>query len=95
MSELYSTMENPRLEFAMVIRLTFPRAQVIPNTPAGSFETRHAAALTLLELPLHGNRSHVHARIGRVPDLHRAHLCRNRLGHFVVTRGRHDRATAS
>lgn len=35
MSELYSTMDNPRLEFAMEIRLSFPRVQVIPNTPAG------------------------------------------------------------
>ncbi len=35
MSELYSTMENPRLEFAMEIRLAFPRVQMIPNTPSG------------------------------------------------------------
>ena len=35
MSEIYSTMDNPRLEFAMEIRLAFPRVQMIPNTPAG------------------------------------------------------------
>src|SRR4051812_22109014 len=35
MNELYSTMENPRLEFAMEIRLAFPRVQMIPNTPSG------------------------------------------------------------
>jgi hypothetical protein len=35
MSELYSTMDDPRLEFAMEIRLQFPRVQMIANTPAG------------------------------------------------------------
>jgi hypothetical protein len=35
MSTPYSTMESPRLEFAMELRLAFPRAQMIPNTPAG------------------------------------------------------------
>jgi hypothetical protein len=35
MSDGYSTMDNPRLEFAMEVRLSFPRVQVIPNTPAG------------------------------------------------------------
>ena len=35
MSELYSTMDNPRLEFALEVRLRFPTAQMIPNTPAG------------------------------------------------------------
>jgi len=35
MSESYSTMENPRLEFAMEVRLSFPHAQMIPSTPAG------------------------------------------------------------
>ena len=31
----FSTMDNPRLEFALEIRLAFPRAQMIANTPAG------------------------------------------------------------
>jgi hypothetical protein len=35
MSEIYSTMDNPRLEFAMEIRLAFPRVQMITNTPMG------------------------------------------------------------
>lgn len=35
MSEIYSTMDNPRLEFALEIRLAFPRVQMIPNTPMG------------------------------------------------------------
>jgi len=35
MSDLYSTMDNPRLEFAMEVRLAFPRVQMIPNIPAG------------------------------------------------------------
>jgi len=35
MSDVYSTMDNPRLEFAMEIRLAFPRVQMIPNTPWG------------------------------------------------------------
>jgi hypothetical protein len=35
MNTPYSTMENPRLEFAMEVRLAFPRGQMIPNTPAG------------------------------------------------------------
>ena len=35
MSYLYSTMENPRLEYAKEIRLAFLRVQMIPNTPAG------------------------------------------------------------
>jgi hypothetical protein len=35
MNALYSTIDNPRLEFAMEIRLRFPSAQMIPNTPAG------------------------------------------------------------
>src|SRR5689334_25153840 len=35
MSDIYSTMDNQQLEFAMEIRLSFPRVQMIPNTPAG------------------------------------------------------------
>ncbi len=35
MSSLFSTMDNPRLEFAMEVRLSFPKAQTIPNVPAG------------------------------------------------------------
>jgi len=31
----FSTMDNPRLEFALEVRLAFPRAQMIANTPAG------------------------------------------------------------
>jgi Protein of unknown function (DUF3237) len=31
----YSTLNNPRLEFAMEVRLAFPRVQMIANTPAG------------------------------------------------------------
>jgi hypothetical protein len=32
---MFSTIDNPRLEFAMEVRLQFPRVQTIPNTPAG------------------------------------------------------------
>jgi hypothetical protein len=36
MSEtLFSTLDNPRLDFAMEVRLTFPRVQTIVNTPMG------------------------------------------------------------
>jgi hypothetical protein len=35
MSHAYSTLDTPRLEFAMEIRLTFPRVQTIPNVPSG------------------------------------------------------------
>ena len=35
MSDLYSTMDNPRLEFAMEVRLKFPQVQMIANTPNG------------------------------------------------------------
>jgi hypothetical protein len=35
MTSLYSTMDNPRLEFAMEVRLSFPQVQMIANTPAG------------------------------------------------------------
>jgi hypothetical protein len=31
----YSTLENPRLEFVMEVRLQFPRGQMIVNTPSG------------------------------------------------------------
>jgi hypothetical protein len=31
----FSTMDNPRLEFAMEVRLSFPKAQMIANVPAG------------------------------------------------------------
>ena len=31
----FSSMDNPRLEFAMEVRLSFPKAQMIANTPAG------------------------------------------------------------
>src|SRR5256885_2102177 len=39
MTTPYSTMDNPRLEFAMEIRPTFPRIQGIPNKPAGGSRT--------------------------------------------------------
>ncbi len=32
---MFSTIDNPRLEFAMAVRLQFPRVQTIPNTPMG------------------------------------------------------------
>lgn len=35
MSDIFSTMDNPRLEFAMEVRLSFPTVQMIPNTPMG------------------------------------------------------------
>ena len=35
MSEQYSTMDSPRLEFALEIKLQFPRVQMIANTPMG------------------------------------------------------------
>jgi len=31
----FSTIDNPRLEFAMEVRLKFPRVQSIPNSPWG------------------------------------------------------------
>lgn len=31
----FSTLDNPRLEFVMEVRLTFPRVQMIVNTPWG------------------------------------------------------------
>jgi hypothetical protein len=31
----FSGFENPRLEFVMEVRLTFPQVQMIPNTPNG------------------------------------------------------------
>ena len=39
MSELYSTLDNPRLEFAMEVRLHFPRVQSIPNLPTGGMRS--------------------------------------------------------
>lgn len=35
MSDMFSTLDNPRLEFAMEVRLQFPRVQTIVNTPMG------------------------------------------------------------
>jgi len=35
MSDIYSTIDNPRLEFAMEIKLAFPRVQTIMNVPSG------------------------------------------------------------
>jgi len=35
----FSTMDNPRLEFAMEIRLAFPDVQTIPNTPSGGMRS--------------------------------------------------------
>jgi len=39
MEELYSTMDNPRLEFAMAVTLRFTRVQMIPNTPSGGMRS--------------------------------------------------------
>ena len=35
MSQQFSTVVDPRLEFALEVRLVFPRAQHIPNVPSG------------------------------------------------------------
>ncbi len=35
MTSQFSTMDNPRLEFVMEVRLSFPKAQTIANVPAG------------------------------------------------------------
>ena len=35
MSTIYSTMDSPKLEFALEVRLRFPSAQLIAHTPAG------------------------------------------------------------
>ena len=35
MTDMFSTLDNPRLEFAMEVRLQFPRVQTILNTPMG------------------------------------------------------------
>ncbi len=35
MSQIYSTLDNPRLEFALEVRLYFRKAHLIPSTPAG------------------------------------------------------------
>ena len=39
MEEQFSTMENPRLEFAMAVTLRFTRVQMIPNTPSGGMRS--------------------------------------------------------
>ena len=39
MEELFSTMDNPRLEFAMAVTLRFTRVQMIPNTPSGGMRS--------------------------------------------------------
>ena len=45
MSDVFSTMDNPRLEFAMEIRLAFPRAQVFGfDQHEGSIERARANA---------------------------------------------------
>ena len=35
----FSTMDNPRLEFALEVRLAFPRVQTILNVPAGGMRS--------------------------------------------------------
>ena len=35
MTDPFSTLDNPRLEFAMEVRLRFPQGQMIANVPAG------------------------------------------------------------
>ncbi len=35
MSDIFSTLDNPRLEFALEVHLRFPHADMIANTPAG------------------------------------------------------------
>ncbi|MDT7533418.1 DUF3237 domain-containing protein [Sphingobium sp. SA2] len=35
MDNIFSTIENPKLEFAMEVRLQFPRVQTIANSPWG------------------------------------------------------------
>lgn len=35
MSDIFSTMDHPHLEFVMEVRLKFPDVQMIANTPAG------------------------------------------------------------
>ena len=39
MEELFSTMDNPRLEFAMAVTLRFTRVQTIPDTPDGGMRS--------------------------------------------------------
>ena len=39
MEELYSTLDSPRFEFAMEVRLRFTRVQTIANTPAGGMRS--------------------------------------------------------
>lgn len=39
MEELFSTLDTPRLEFAMEVRLRFTRVQAIPNVPTGGMRS--------------------------------------------------------
>ena len=39
MTDLFSTLDNPRLEFAMEVRIKFPRVQAIPNLPTGGMRS--------------------------------------------------------
>jgi len=39
MEQLFSEMDNPRLEFVMAVRLRFTRVQSIPDTPAGGMRS--------------------------------------------------------
>jgi hypothetical protein len=39
MEALYSTMDNPRLEFVMAVRLRFTRVQTLPNVPTGGMRS--------------------------------------------------------
>ena len=44
MEDLVSTMDNPRLEFAMAVHLRFTRVQMIPNTPNGGMRGASAGS---------------------------------------------------
>jgi len=39
MTDLFSTMDNPRLEFAMEVRLRFTRVQSLPGVPSGGMRS--------------------------------------------------------
>ncbi|MGX7896011.1 DUF3237 domain-containing protein [Tsuneonella sp. HG222] len=39
MDQIYSTLDNPRLEFALEVTLKFTRIQAIPNTPMGGMRS--------------------------------------------------------
>jgi len=39
MTDLFSTMDNPKLEFAMEVRLKFTRVQTIPLMPSGGMRS--------------------------------------------------------